>query len=125
MAASPVPKWCCQVRLTKTRARSAAGRELGLVSQRARASRLPVELEPATGGFGSYRLSGSVKKANTPGPTLGPGVARSPRIMRGISDGSLDTSPTQAIRPGLGHRRAFAVSISRLTASFFGADRAR
>ena len=80
MAASPAPKWCCQIRLASTRARSAAGREPGLVSQRARASRRPVEPEPANGGFGSYRLSGSVKKAGTPGPTLGPGVARLPRI---------------------------------------------
>ena len=118
MATSPVPKWCCQIRLASTRARSAAGREPGLVSQRARASRRPVELEPANGGFGSYRLSGSVKKARTPGPTLGPGVARLPRIRSGISDGLFDTSPTHAIRPGFGHRWASAASITRLSASF-------
>ena len=44
VAARPLPKWCCQIRLANTRARSAAGREPGLVSHCARASRRPVEL---------------------------------------------------------------------------------
>ena len=70
MAARPVPKCSCQIRLASTRASKADGREPGLVSQRAKASRRPVEPGPAEAGSGSIAVVGIAQETRDARPDL-------------------------------------------------------
>ena len=78
VATSPVPKWCCQMRLTMTRAKSGFS---GDVTQFANAVRRPEETRP--GGCGSIRkvLTGEQNADGTPGCTL-PGRLCCPRAQK-------------------------------------------
>ena len=71
MATRPVPKWCCQMRLTMTRANSGFS---GDVTQLANAVRRPVETRPVGGGSIAKRFFGVQSAAGTPGCTSSPGL---------------------------------------------------
>ena len=101
VATSPTPKWCCQIRLTCTRASKAAGREPGRVSQRAKASRRPVVRARSPGGCAANGLSGSERTAG--GAGVRPARRRRcrwPRSSRSTRRRQSVRSATQAILPG-------------------------